>query len=579
MPLDDVYRTEDGGNTRRRERGKWRSFLTWSLVLVLGALGTCLFHIALFPSGFDYFPGDRGDARAFVYIAEHWYQALQGHADLLSPGMFYPVKGTLGYTDTFLTQALPYSLLRAAGLDMFSALTVPVVLLNFLTYITCFILLYRVLRFNVIASCVGAFFFAFNSPKLNHPGHFNLQPALFLPLVVIFIVQFGRDTANLTQKKAFWLLSLAVLSLDLELLTSLYQGWFFIFWSFLFLVLALCVPAARTFILGIIRRFWPALAGSAIVFLLGIIPLLLVYLPVREAVGSRPYGLVSPLIPEFWSLLLMGSGNYVWGNVSAAIWRMHPLLSTEHYVGIGLVPTVAWLAILAWSVWIVKKYANEHITLNMNRLEGTNPGTNYLFLSLVVLATSLLYLIGMKYWNDGSPWRFIYLYFPGAKGFRTVTRYVMVLSLPMAIAFAFMVQNGMQKISAQKKAPVRVFLTAAMIAVVSFGLFEQFGHNAAFSKSAEIAWLSKLAARLPENCSSFYVAAGPVRRQVKYEYQIDAMLVSVMRRVPTLNGYSGHVPPGWALREVEAPGYEENVREWINRNNIKGRICRLEVGE
>ena len=57
------------------------------------------------------------------------------------------------------------------------------------------------------------------------------------------------------------------------------------------------------------------------------------------------------------------------------------------------------------------------------------------------------------------------------------------------------------------------------------------------------------------------------------------MLVSVMRGVPTLNGYSGHAPPGWSLREVEAPGYEENVRKWITLHNLDGRICQLEVGE
>ncbi|MCI0562918.1 MAG: hypothetical protein MN733_30930, partial [Nitrososphaera sp.] len=254
------YGTADGRNERRGQ-GKGRRLLTWSLVLTLGALGTYQFHIALFSSGFDLFPGDRGDARSFVYLAEHWHQALLGHGELLSPGMFYPVKGSLGYTDTFVAQALPYSLLRFAGFDMFSALAVPVILLNFLNYISCFILLNRVLHFNLIASCVGALFFAFNSPKLNHPGHFNLQPALFLPLVVIFIIQFGRNAANLTQKKAFWLLSLASLFLNLQLVTALYPGWFFIFWSFLFLMLAFCFPATRFFILGIIRRFWPALIG------------------------------------------------------------------------------------------------------------------------------------------------------------------------------------------------------------------------------------------------------------------------------------------------------------------------------
>src|SRR5882672_7359539 len=91
---------------------KIRSLLIVLLVLVLGMLGTLLFHIALFSSGFDRFPGDRGDARFFVYLAEHWYQVLLGQAELISPGMFYPVKGTIGYTDPIMAHALPYSLLR-----------------------------------------------------------------------------------------------------------------------------------------------------------------------------------------------------------------------------------------------------------------------------------------------------------------------------------------------------------------------------------------------------------------------------------------------------------------------------------
>jgi len=481
--------------------------------------------------------------------------------------------------DTLVVQALPYSLLRLAGFDMFSALAVPVVLLNFLNYLACFILLNRALHFNAMASCVGAMFFAFNSPKINHPSHFNLQPVLFLPLAMIFLIQFGRNEADLTQKKAFCLLSLAALFLNFQLATSLYPGWFFIFWSFLFFVLALSFPRTRFFVVGIAKKFWPALTGSAAVFLLGLLPLLLIYLPVVQSVGPRPYRLVNALIPEFWSLLLMGNGNYVWGRLSAALWRTYPLSSPEHNIGIGLVPSMAWVAVSVWAVWTVKKYAEGRITSDQNRLEATSFEMKYLFLSLAILAAGLFYVIGMKYWNDGSPWRLVYLYFPGASGLRTVARYVTFLSLPMAIAFAFVVHRGMQRIALQKNPRMGMCMAAAMFAVITFGLLEQFGRTAAFSKSAEIAWLDKLAARLPESCSSFYVVAGPVRRPMKYEYQIDAMLVSVMRGVPTLNGYSGYVPRGWSLREVEAPDYEEKVKKWIDLHKLGGHICRLEIGE
>jgi hypothetical protein len=56
----------DGGKGRRGQR----TLLTWSLALTIGGLGTCQFHRALFSSGSDSLPGDRGVARSFVYLAE-----------------------------------------------------------------------------------------------------------------------------------------------------------------------------------------------------------------------------------------------------------------------------------------------------------------------------------------------------------------------------------------------------------------------------------------------------------------------------------------------------------------------------
>jgi hypothetical protein len=74
---------------------KGETLFTWSLVTALGALGTYGFHIALFSSAFELFPGTRGDARASIYLVEHWYQVLLGRGDRLSPGMFYFLKGSL----------------------------------------------------------------------------------------------------------------------------------------------------------------------------------------------------------------------------------------------------------------------------------------------------------------------------------------------------------------------------------------------------------------------------------------------------------------------------------------------------
>src|SRR5712692_9421058 len=72
-----------------------RKILTWLLALTTGALGTWQVYHFQFSSGFDLFPGPRGDTRLTAYLVEHWYQVLSGHAALFSPAMFYPVKGTI----------------------------------------------------------------------------------------------------------------------------------------------------------------------------------------------------------------------------------------------------------------------------------------------------------------------------------------------------------------------------------------------------------------------------------------------------------------------------------------------------
>src|ERR1044071_3161034 len=75
--------------------------------LLLGVAGTIQYHSRQFLSGFDTFFGDRGDVRGFVYFCEHWYQSILGKASLLSPGIFYPTKRTLAYSDLLFGLAAP----------------------------------------------------------------------------------------------------------------------------------------------------------------------------------------------------------------------------------------------------------------------------------------------------------------------------------------------------------------------------------------------------------------------------------------------------------------------------------------
>jgi hypothetical protein len=553
------------------------------MALCLGIAGTLQYHLAQFSSGFDTFFGDRGDPRGVVFFCEHWYQSFLGKANLLSPGLFYPTKGTLAYSDLLVGYAIPYSLLRGLGFGMFSATEIVIISIVFLSYLTCFILLNRALRFKVLPSCAGAMFFAFSSPKFFQLIHLQLQFVVCLPLIFLFVILFVQQSATLTQKRAFALLSLSGLALNIQLLTAVYPGWFFSFWCFLFLILTLLFQRSRRFTFLLVRKFWPAMSAAMVTFVLGAIPFMLVYFPRANAQNWYTYSNVKEMIPEWWSLLSMGDGNYLWGWLASIVRpKPAPVYSAELTAGIGVFASLTWIGITIFGFWTVVKTLRSRSEEKGSEDLLETRRVYLFFLALMILSTALFYCIGMKYGDGHSPWTLVYHFFPGAKAIRAMSRYVIFLTLPMAVGFTFVLDYAVKRVLARQHSLARSALMFGLIALAALGVFEQFGifkvGGTGFSKRAETAYLSAMAAKLDANCSVFYVAARPDDIHGVAEYQYDAMMIAAMTQIPTLNGSSSQFPPDWfGLYQVKDPAYEANVRKWIERNEIKGNVCRLEL--
>ena len=543
------------------------------IALLLGVAGTIQYHSAQFLSGFDTFVGDRGDARGFVYFCEHWYQSILGKVSLLSPGIFYPTKRTLAYSDLLFGFAAPYSFFRALGLSMFTSTEIVIILITFLSYCITFVLLYRVLGFGLVPSCVGAMFFAFSSPKFNQITHLQLQYVLFLPLIFALLMPVAKQVDTITPKRAAILLSLVAVCLNLQLSTTFYFGWFLVLWSVLFLLLAVAVPASRRFIVRICKKLWRALAIAAGVFLIGFVPLALVYIPAVRMGSWYRYDFVSEMIPDWQAVLSMGDGNYLWGWFYRALMANgRPATWGELMIGIGLIPSLAWIGLTVLSIWLIKKHSNA--TPQSAREVGT------LFVAIMILATSIFYLIGFKYAGH-SPWSYIYQYFPGAGAIRAVSRYVVFLTLPMSIGFAYGLHRAFEFAARQHNQTRRKQLTAALFIIAAVGVFEQFGvhkvNGEGFSKRVEESYLKAMAAKLPNDCTAFYVVPGPRANHSTPEYHYDAMLISMLSQVKTLNASSSQFPRDWNLYFVKNSDYEAKVKEWIDSQRISGTVCRLEL--
>ena len=533
--------------------------------LLLGVAGTIQYHSNQFLSGFDIFFGDRGDARGFVYFCEHWYQSILGKASLLNPGIFYPTKRTLAYSDLLFGFGIPYSFFRALGFGMFSAIEIVIILGTFLSFCTAFWLLYKTLRFGAVASCAGAMFFAFSSPKFHQLTHLQLQYVVLLPLIFGLVITLAKHLETIEHKRAAVLLSLVGILLNLQLATAFYYAWYFVFWAILFFLIALVFHGSRQFILDACKKLWRALVVSAVVFLIGFIPLLLVYLPTIRVGTWYQYDFVLQMIPDWRAVLSMGDGNYLWGwFYKALLPDPRPDTWGELMVGVGLIPSLTWIALTLASVWFIKR----------GRKVSTPRETGLLFLGIMILATSIFYLIGFKYAGH-SPWYFLYQYFPGGGAIRAVSRYVLFLTLPMSIAFAYVLQRALALASQRRVLTIVVILLAAV------GVFEQFGvpkvNGTGFSTSNEGRYLKGMAGRLDEDCTAFYVAPGAEPKHSTAEYHYDAMMIAAQTRVKTLNASSSQFPPDWNMYFLKNPDYEVKVKEWIDSRRLTGKICRLEL--
>ncbi len=538
-----------------------RSLAGGLAIALAGLAGLLWFHWADFASGFKAISGDAGDTRLIAFLLEHQWQALLGHAPWASPPMFYPTPGTLGYADAFVLQGLLYWPLRALGADVLTALQWSTLLLNALNYAAMAWLLRRVLRLGALPTIAGALLFAFNSPKFNQFVHLQLQPLVLLPLLLALLIDLARRLDTLPPRGVFLRLAAAALLLDLQLLSGVYVAWYFGFFGLLSLAFALLFASTRGWLLRHLRAQLPAIAAAGGVFVLGALPFAVLYVPVLRQTGWRSYGDARGMIPHWFSLVTMGDGNLWWAWLEGVLphFRDQPFY-WEHRIGFGAVVTTAWLALLVPVARAVRRWP-------LRAQAAVLPPNRAYFIGILVLAVTAFYALGMTYFGH-SPWWLAFHTVPGIKSIRAVSRYPIVLTLPMAVALAW----ALDSLLARARLPGRV----ALAALVALAAVEQVGTRQGYDKAHEAARLTALAAQLPKDCQAFYLISPKDAHSSLVSAHIDAMFVAQLTGVPTLNGYSGQEPRDWRglffLRDAAYPGH---VAAWARQHDLRGKLCAL----
>jgi hypothetical protein len=130
-------------------------------------------------TGFDRIIGDAGDARLDIFLRENLHQFLRGQAEFLSPPMFFPIPGTLGYSDAYLLDGLIYVPLRIIGLDPFLSFEILCIAISLVGFASANVLLMRFGGVRQPLAALAAAIFVFSNGLYIAMGHPQLYECQF----------------------------------------------------------------------------------------------------------------------------------------------------------------------------------------------------------------------------------------------------------------------------------------------------------------------------------------------------------------------------------------------------------------
>jgi hypothetical protein len=556
MTIDTGQQPESGPRLRE-------AALALGVACVVGATCLAIFFRGTLASGGALLPGELGDTRFCNAILEHWVRWPGASWRWHSPPFFFPEPRVLSYSEAFFLFVPFYALVRMIGASPYYALAGTTGLLLLFGYASAIWMFRRVLGLPFGLSLFGAALFAFAGFRILHYGHVQMFATLFLPALLgatlRYLAPTTRERVNLVPG-----LFLAA-GLPLLLFTSYYVGWFFVFFLALFggflALQKLARDGAASLRHAWLRRLGWSFLPLSVVSLIAAVPFLALYLPRYAELGPRSWETVAKMLPRPIDLINVGPENLVWGFLITRLVPSGRELGWE--LTYGFPPGLLLLFCATCAALFLPKrgwLASEETERHLDLLRA---------LALAVVSGWVL----LVYWHGHSLWFAVFKIIPGAGALRAVFRFQAVLYLAVLIVAIFGLCGLWQ--AARLSVPAKAL-------VVGLGVLlgcEQVQRNPSmFDARSEASLIAGVEAP-PPVCDHFVVLADPAhpREPMPFTPSIDAMMVALRLRLPTINGYDGDLPPGWGLVDPFSPGYARAVSDWSWTKGVGRGLCALDL--
>jgi len=552
--VEQFYVTEDQNTSDFAPTASERrihAFRDAVFILVIVAMTIFLFRDLLIPGNMI---GDRLDARLDNIITEHWFKVFCGNEKYSDFAMLYPVSNTVSYVDMLFDYAIPYSVLRFLGFNMFQSFKYTLISLHLLGSFSLYFLFRKVLKLQDVCALTGVTAFSFAAVWPNKMGHVQLLSICYYPLILIFLILALQNFENSKKRRLYLFFFLTLYA------SQVYTGWYMFYFSAIFLMLCCAVFIIYCFqknksILSIIwvqiKRNTVELICWFVYFFLLLTPFLNMMIPTLKTYGGRNWGELVFYSPEFIDIFNVGSNNLILGKliqmINFAAYRSRG--EFELAEGFSIILLIA-LCVL------IRKFVKERENLTVNDTYLSVAYIKQLILSSLIIGIGVSLIMPV---NSGgvSLWWFIYKFLPGASSVRVVARYYFFLILPMSILLAILLDRYPPR--KHTRSMLVCFTVLLWVSNISISGVSAWNYH------SELALLESVASP-PQEAEVFalYDSSGVKQPEYgdKYANQLDAAMIADYYGLKTVNGQTGFFPEGWNLHDITQDNYLAEVASW-----------------
>jgi hypothetical protein len=510
------------------------------LLFAVFFIGLFSYPLAVLGLDFSYMPGDLGDARFINYVLEHGYQFILGNRDsFYDAPFFFPAKNVLAMSDNMLGHLPIYSFFRLLHFSREEALQGWWLSLFALNYFISFICFYKYSK-NFLGALLVAYLFSFSILNLVQLNYLQINAKFLLPLLFLFYMKWLE-----TKQSKF--LNFFLLVFFTQLVFSIYYSVFMI----VFIVVLSITHILTTKSIKPFKNLFVQFKTYAYTFLILLVVVaasifyLLPYLKSADETGVRNYESIQSNIPEFQTYMSAHPASR-WTDTIGLGDKYFPHNYWLHEYFPGIFYYLTLLSIVLLLIIKPKLILSYH-------------------LKLMTISFLLLFFISLKWSNNFSPLKYFYdIQFFAPIAF--VSRIIFMLD----VLFLFIMVQVLSKLFFTTNNYLKGSLYIACFAFIFFD--NQLSNSDAIVRIPKqnilnrYKQLEKIIGNKDLKDKKAVAIVYEDSLKIKFNFILDAMLISQTYNLNCINGYSSNAPK-YANKFWTKPTRTE-LNNWCKINSL-----------